>query len=501
MAENSSSSPKPIQSANVVDSIPRNPSNPNLSSPPNISQSPSMEIPQISSPQLPSLTQNNGGTQIPLIQSQQQHINPTVGLDYQQKQQQVQQQQQLQQQQQQQQNMMSSLNYQIPQNLQRSTSMSQMNQIQQQQYGLSGGTMRQQAGIYGHMNFGGSHLQRQQQQQQPQQQQQQQMGSGGLSRSALIGQSGAHMPMLQGQAAAAAAAQFTLQSQLLAPPRQKTGLVQGSQFHQSNSPGQSLQGMQAMGMIGSLGLSSQLRANGSLSYAQQRMNPGQLRQQLAQTALTSPQVYVFLASNLSVETTGSKPTKDIITGIHESSVIRIGSEWATSYDAKLFITATVAEANASNVYSSFSFTFIPSSTTTAEAATGGVLAATTGFISSIAPKNHGHERTANISTDTAAATDGCSASTATSAATAAAATATATTTTFASASAATTVSKDARSHSSEISKFDRITTRYACIWHNNGGKFKPRNRSKQSTSWKEKDTRFGLTGLPAFLCC
>ncbi|KAI5647635.1 hypothetical protein M9H77_33640 [Catharanthus roseus] len=198
-------------------------------------------------------------------------------------------------------------NFQMQQSLQRTPSMSRLSQMQQQQQ-QQFGMMRQQAGVYGQMNFGvgsvGSSLQQpqpqqqqlqqqqQQQQQQANQQQQQigqiaQMGSANLTRSALMGQTG-HLPMLSGQAAAAA--QFNLQSQFLPSARQKAGLMQGSQFHLGNSPAQALQGMQTMGMMGSLNLTSQLRADGPLAYAQQRMNQGQLRQQLSQNALTTSQV-------------------------------------------------------------------------------------------------------------------------------------------------------------------------------------------------------------------
>nr|GEV40254.1 transcription initiation factor TFIID subunit 12b-like [Tanacetum cinerariifolium] len=90
-------------------------------------------------------------------------------------------------------------------------------------------------------------------------------------RSALMGQTG-HL-------------NINLQSQLLAAnsPRQKTGLVQGSQFHPGNTPGQSLQGMQmGMNMMSSYNLNSQIRANGSLAFNQQRINQGQMRPQLTQ---------------------------------------------------------------------------------------------------------------------------------------------------------------------------------------------------------------------------
>ncbi|QCE02401.1 transcription initiation factor TFIID subunit 12 [Vigna unguiculata] len=167
-------------------------------------------------------------------------------------------------------------NFQLQQTLQRSPSISRLNQIQpqqqpqqQQQFGV----MRQQAGLYGgQMSFaaagGGAG-------------QQQQLGGSNLSRSALIGQSG-HFPMLSG-----AGSQFNL----LSSPRQKGGLVQQSQFS-GNSAGQSLQGMQAMGMIGSSNLTSQLRANGALAYAQQlRMSQGQIRQQISQqSSLNTGQV-------------------------------------------------------------------------------------------------------------------------------------------------------------------------------------------------------------------
>ncbi|TKY64280.1 Transcription initiation factor TFIID subunit 12b [Spatholobus suberectus] len=169
-------------------------------------------------------------------------------------------------------------NFQLQQTLQRSPSISRLNQIQpqqpqqqQQQFGI----MRQQAGLYGgQMSFAAAGAAAAQQQQ---------LGASSLSRSALIGQTG-HFPMLSG-----AGTQFNL----LSSPRQKGGLVQPSQFSSGNSAGQSLQGMQAMGMMGSPNLSSQLRTNGAMGmYAQQlRMSQGQIRQQLSQqSSLNTAQV-------------------------------------------------------------------------------------------------------------------------------------------------------------------------------------------------------------------
>jgi len=163
------------------------------------------------------------------------------------------------------------------------------------------------------------------------------------------------------------------------------------------------------------------------------------------------------------ETAGSKPTKDTINGIYESSDVRAGSECTANYDAELSVTATVVEANANNVW--FCLAFVPSST---EAITGSHAAAI-GFIWS-APEFDG---TTVIPTGTAAAPNGtpttssaeAATTTATATATAAAAaaaaaataTATATIATSASASAAATtstttaISKDARTHRPEIS--------------------------------------------------
>ncbi|XP_020571182.1 transcription initiation factor TFIID subunit 12b isoform X2 [Phalaenopsis equestris] len=258
MAANSASSspPKPFTPANGSgDHISlHNTQNPSLSSP-SIAPSPSsIDLPQMPSPQL---------------SNSQPQITPTGTLDFSTKTSATPQQQQIQQQQS---NIMSSNpNFPMQPGLQRSGSMQRVNQIQQQ-FGTAmgaAGALRQ--GMYGgQMNFSA---------------QQQQQLSSGMARAAMIGQAG-QLPMLPNQAAA----HFNIQSQILSQPRQKTSLMQNAQFQTSNQSGQALQSMQAMGLMGSLGLNSQLRANGPHAYGQQRLTPGQMRQQLSQqAALSSPQ--------------------------------------------------------------------------------------------------------------------------------------------------------------------------------------------------------------------
>jgi heterodisulfide reductase subunit A-like polyferredoxin len=153
------------------------------------------------------------------------------------------------------------------------------------------------------------------------------------------------------------------------------------------------------------------------------------------------------------ETAGSKPTKDTINGIYESSDVRAGSECTANYDAELSVTATVVEANANYVWSCLTFT--PSST---EAVTG-FLAAAIGFIWSTAPEFNGTELTTVIPAGTAAApnrtptTTAAAAAAATTTATATAtATAAATTTATATATVATSVFASAAATSTTISK-------------------------------------------------
>ncbi|KAK7349291.1 hypothetical protein VNO77_06544 [Canavalia gladiata] len=265
-ASGSSASPKPPS----MD--PQNPSSSNPTIP-----SPSQQ--QQQSPNMHSLPP------LPQAQDQQQQLHQQLSPSMQQQSQPLVMQQQQQQSQPMNINMNPMSNFQLQQALQRSPSLSRLNQIQpqQQQQQQQFGVMRQQSALYGgQMNFGGGAAagQLQNQQQQPQQQQ---LSGSNLSRSALIGQSG-HFPMLS-----SAGAQFNI----LSSPRQKGGLVQPSQFSSGNSPGQPLQGMQAMGMMGSPNLSSQLRANGAIAYAQQlRMSQGgQIRQQLSQqSSLNTGQV-------------------------------------------------------------------------------------------------------------------------------------------------------------------------------------------------------------------
>ncbi|CAF2050367.1 unnamed protein product [Brassica rapa] len=112
------------------------------------------------------------------------------------------------------------------------------------QQGQYGDVLRQQAGMYGTMDFvGGS------------------------------GQRG-HLSMLNGGAGASSS------------PRQQSGLVHGSQFH----PGSSEQQLHGIGVMESLILRSQMRANPAI-YPQHRTNPGHMRSH--QHVLTLPQVQNF----------------------------------------------------------------------------------------------------------------------------------------------------------------------------------------------------------------
>ncbi|KAJ1286200.1 hypothetical protein BS78_03G334700 [Paspalum vaginatum] len=113
------------------------------------------------------------------------------------------------------------------------------------------------------------------------QQQQQQMAG----RGPMLGQG--QLGVLQGQGNAASAAHFGLQSQMMTQARQK-GMVQGTQLNNTNTA-QALQGMQPMGVMGSMAM-NQMRPNGTIPYsAQQRFAHAQMRPQASQQAALSPQ--------------------------------------------------------------------------------------------------------------------------------------------------------------------------------------------------------------------
>eukprot|EP01018_Ginkgo_biloba_P011938 Gb_04943 [translate_table: standard] len=107
--------------------------------------------------------------------------------------------------------------------------------------------------------------------------QQQQMG--GIPRASMIGQhqGAGHPSMLSsGQAEQLSSMQSPYTTH---QTRQKPVSIQSSPYQHPVSSGQPLQGMQTIGMMGSLGLGSQIRPSGVFSHTQQRPVQGSMRSQ------------------------------------------------------------------------------------------------------------------------------------------------------------------------------------------------------------------------------
>ncbi|KAK1298785.1 hypothetical protein QJS10_CPB14g01643 [Acorus calamus] len=114
-----------------------------------------------------------------------------------------------------------------------------------------------------------------------------------------------------------------------------------------------------------------------------------------------------------------------------------------------------------------------------------LLAATALFNFSNASEIHDPDSAADISTSTATP-NGYSAATVSDTTANFATTTTTTSASAAAAAASAVIPEDGGLCSSKVHEPDRFTIRDCCIWHDNAWKFKSRNGSKQSTSWKRK---------------